>query len=228
LLTRFARCAEPPVVVDLGCGTGLSTRPWVGHARQIIGVDCSAAMLEEARRSDPTLTWVLGRAEETTLGTASADIVVAVQSFHWMDPRRTLPEIARILRPGGVFAAVDTDLPPAIHPELDRVFEQFLTRAAASFDDPTPRWSKTTHLERLYESGLFRHVREVQLHRVEQGDAERFVGLAESAVELPRLLALGTTAEDLGLDALRDAAERILGRKGADWLFGFLVRIAVK
>ena len=42
---------------------------------------------------------------------ASADIVTCSQSFHWMEPEPTLAEIARILRPGGVFAAYDYDWP---------------------------------------------------------------------------------------------------------------------
>ncbi|MGH7866895.1 MAG: class I SAM-dependent methyltransferase, partial [Candidatus Dormibacteraceae bacterium] len=45
----------------------------------------------------------------TGLPEACADVVTCVQAFHWMDPEIVLPEVARILRPGGVFAAVDYD-----------------------------------------------------------------------------------------------------------------------
>src|SRR5262249_48629656 len=48
----------------------------------------------------------------------------AAQSFHWMEPTATLAEIARILRPGGLFAAYDYDWPPAIQWELDRLAQE--------------------------------------------------------------------------------------------------------
>ena len=38
--------------------------------------------------------------------------MVAVQAMHWMEPTTTHAEVARILRPGGVFAIVDADWPP--------------------------------------------------------------------------------------------------------------------
>ena len=48
----------------------------------------------------------------TGLPDASADVVIAVQAMHWMEPVSTLAEVARILRPGGVFASFDADWPP--------------------------------------------------------------------------------------------------------------------
>jgi hypothetical protein len=41
-------------------------------------------------------------------------VVLAVQALHWMEPTATFAEVARILRPGGVFAAIDCDWPPAV------------------------------------------------------------------------------------------------------------------
>lgn len=54
-----------------------------------------------------------GHGHRTGLPAGCADIVIAVQAFHWMAPEPTLAEIARILQPHGVFAAIDTDWPPA-------------------------------------------------------------------------------------------------------------------
>jgi SAM-dependent methyltransferase len=56
--------------------------------------------------------YVPGRAEATGLADASADVVLAVQAMHWMEPEPTLREVARLLRPGGVLAVVDADWPP--------------------------------------------------------------------------------------------------------------------
>jgi ubiquinone/menaquinone biosynthesis C-methylase UbiE len=185
-------------------------------------------MLTEARKTFAEARWVLGEACATGLPSAGADIVVAAQALHWMEPSTTLCEVARILRPGGVFAAVDTRFPPVIDPELDVVFDEFLTRAAEAVDSNAPRWSKEQHLGRLKQSGLFRHVREVQLHTIERGDARRFVGFAQTSVDLPRLLKLGLSEDQLGLTALRAASERIIGGREIDWVFGYQVRVAVR
>src|SRR5215212_11882315 len=48
VLCRYARVERPALVVDLGCGTGLSTRAWAGVAERAIGVEPNAAMLAAA------------------------------------------------------------------------------------------------------------------------------------------------------------------------------------
>src|SRR3984893_18785877 len=62
-----------------------------------------------------------GVAHRTGLPDGCADIVTCAQSLHWMEPTSTLAEVARILRPGGLFAAYDYDWPPTLHWELDRL-----------------------------------------------------------------------------------------------------------
>ena len=56
-----------------------------------------------------------GTAESLPLGDASVDGVFGAQMWHWTDPVKALPEIARVLRPGGRFAIVwnvrDTSVP---------------------------------------------------------------------------------------------------------------------
>ena len=47
---------------------------------------------------------VAGSAEAMPLAAGSVDVVLAGQAFHWFEPDRAVPEIARVLRPGGVLA----------------------------------------------------------------------------------------------------------------------------
>jgi SAM-dependent methyltransferase len=233
LLTRFARCTEPPIVVDLGCGTGLSTWAWLGHARQVIGVDRSGPMPEQARQASRDVHRKCCDTTWTGLPSGSADIVVAVQSVDWREPRATLTEVARLLRPGGVFAAVDTALPPAIDPELDVLFEEFMVRASQrlrgdALRDESQRWDEREQLQQMRESGLFRHTRAIELHSIERGDARRLLGLARTAVDMAKLREAGVSDQQLSLDALGAVATRIMGERDHDWVFGFRVRIAVK
>jgi SAM-dependent methyltransferase len=112
LLARYAR-SEQPVVVDLGSGTGLSSRWAAGWAARVIGVEPNDDMRAVAVAHDTAgVEYVAGVSHATGLPTASADVVLAVQAMHWMEPSSTHAEVARILRPGGVFAVVDADWPP--------------------------------------------------------------------------------------------------------------------
>jgi SAM-dependent methyltransferase len=49
----------------------------------------------------PGVRTAVAGAEEIPLADASVDVVIAAQAFHWFDLDRALPEIARVLRPGG-------------------------------------------------------------------------------------------------------------------------------
>ena len=116
VITRYAGGDRPVLVVDLGCGTGLSTRWAAGWASEVIGVEPSDDMrVRAASMTDlPNVRYVDGWSNATDLADGSADIVLTVQALHWMEPSSTFTEVARILRPGGVFAALDCDWPPSV------------------------------------------------------------------------------------------------------------------
>src|SRR5262245_57888935 len=103
---RWLTGAEPCDVVDLGAGTGKLTRSLVGLGHRVIAVEPLPGMLEQLRGAVPRATALSGSAEAIPLADASADVVVCAQSFHWFDHETALPEIARVLRPGGRLALV--------------------------------------------------------------------------------------------------------------------------
>ncbi|MEP7112324.1 MAG: methyltransferase domain-containing protein [Ilumatobacteraceae bacterium] len=115
VITAYAG-GRPAVAVDLGCGTGLSTRWAAGWSSEVIGVEPSDDM--RARAADVTtranIRYIDGWSSATDLPDGCADVVLAVQALHWMEPTGTFDEAARLLRPGGVFAALDCDWPPSI------------------------------------------------------------------------------------------------------------------
>jgi SAM-dependent methyltransferase len=115
LLARYAATggSARPVVVDLGSGTGLSSRWAATWAQLVIGVEPNDDMRAVAEaHATPGVTYVRGTSDATGLAGAVADVVLAVQAMHWMEPASTHAEVSRILRPGGVFAIVDADWPP--------------------------------------------------------------------------------------------------------------------
>jgi SAM-dependent methyltransferase len=92
-------------LLDLGAGTGKLTAALVSHGT-VTAVEPDPAMLAELRSRFPTITATEGSAEEIPLPDRSVDAVLVGQAWHWFAPERTLPEIARVLRPGGVLAAL--------------------------------------------------------------------------------------------------------------------------
>ena len=224
LLCRLAGVERPRLVVDLGSGTGLSTEVWADRADAVVGIEPSPDMrMVAASRAPSNVRYLDAEATSIGLPDASADVVTASQSLHWMEPEPTFAEVARILRPGGVFAAYDYDWPPTIHPEVDAALEECVRRSA--FWGPA---EKERHLERMRSSGRFRYPKEVLLHGEEEGGAERVVGLASTAGPVARRLAEGATEEELGLTELRAAAERVLGGRAVPWLVSYRVRLGFK
>jgi SAM-dependent methyltransferase len=95
---------EALVVVDLGAGTGKLTRGVAALGREVVAVEPSEEMTARLRAVVPGARVLAGSAEEIPLADGSADAVVAGQAYHWFDPEPTHAEVARVLKPGGVFA----------------------------------------------------------------------------------------------------------------------------
>jgi len=96
LLPRDAR-----QVLDLGAGTGKLTARLVQRGLDVVAVDPIPDMLEVLRAALPDTRALLGTAEDIPLPDNSVDTVLVAQAWHWVDPERAIPEVARVLRPGG-------------------------------------------------------------------------------------------------------------------------------
>jgi len=232
LLCRYSRADRPRLVVDLGCGTGLSTRAWSGAAERAIGIEPNPAMLAAAEPARG-VEYREAFAAETGLDDGCADIVTCSQSLHWMEPEPTFAEAARILRPGGVFGAYDYDWPPVVDPEVDDAFLAYQgrrrdVRRARRIQQGADRWAKEQHLGRMRASGRFRYCSEALLHSIEEGDAERVGGFARS-FGLPFVDISDEQLErELRIDELDAVARRVLGNRTVPFLFGYRVRIGVR
>jgi ubiquinone/menaquinone biosynthesis C-methylase UbiE len=236
LLTQLIGVRHPALVVDVGSGTGLSTAIWGERAQQVIGIEPNADMRKEAVRKVEGLPYAAhieyreGTAQQTGLPDGCADIVTIAQAFHWMEPTATLTEIARILRPGGMFAAYDYDAPPAIHWELDLLAQEGTLRLVdlvreRGLTQSLKIWPKNKTLDPLRESGHFRFTREALLHHIEQGDAARYLEMMQSNAISSQFQ---FTEQEIGFDRLRQAALQYIGPEPIPWYFSYRVRIGIK
>jgi SAM-dependent methyltransferase len=94
-----------PFVLDLACGTGISTRQLAAGGVEVIGCDIDPLMLRYAVvRSGAGGRFVIGRAEGIPFKDGAFDAVTCFCGYHWFDPARALPEMARVLRSDGRIA----------------------------------------------------------------------------------------------------------------------------
>ena len=117
----------PRAVLDVGCGTGRLLEAAAGRWPEaaLTGVDVSANMVIEAQRKhvgDARFTFQRGDASALPLEEGSFDAAFSTMSFHhWGDQAAGLLEMARVLRPGGLFVLADVDAPLLwlLHPILN-------------------------------------------------------------------------------------------------------------
>jgi malonyl-CoA O-methyltransferase len=99
---------KPEIVIDLGAGTGHGSRALQDRYRQaqVVAVDLSIGMLEQARRQQRFLKRfgrVASDAQALAFKNASADLIFSNLMLHWCsDPDDAFQELARVLKPGGL------------------------------------------------------------------------------------------------------------------------------
>lgn len=108
-------------VLDLACASGGLTRRLAQDGRVVVGLDPSASNLEQARahRGGP---WVQADVNHLPFDDGSFDTVVTCLGMGMtVNRRRLLGEVSRVLRPGGVFAALLPSLRPLNRSDLTLV-----------------------------------------------------------------------------------------------------------
>lgn len=92
---------RPQRILELGAGTGKLTARLVALDHDVVATDPSDAMLARLVEEVPGAHVAQTQAEAIPLRTSTVDLVVAAQCMHLIDHERALPEIARVLKPGG-------------------------------------------------------------------------------------------------------------------------------
>ena len=197
---RWLAGDEPRDVVDLGAGTGKLTRALVALGHRVTAIEPLPEMLELLPAAAPGAFAILGNAEIIPLPDAHADVVTCAQSFHWFDHPVALPEIARVLRPGGRLAYVWNS-------RDDR--EPWVARLSTLIGSETV--SRADSVLPVAESGLYEPVETAVFHFEQILDRERLLDLVLSRSYCAKLPPADRTPI---LDAVGELYDEIAGPDG--------------
>lgn len=226
---------NPELVVDMGCGTGLSTEPWQEVSDRIIGIEPSKDMLSIAeKKANSKISFVNAFSDCTGLNDSCADAVVCSQSFHWMEPKSTLKEVNRILKKGGVFATIDCDWPPVTKWEAEQAYMQLYNKVeqleaqVPEIKNSFIRYPKSKHLDNIIESGYFIYAREILFCNSEPCTKERFCNIILSQGSTQAVLKKCPDLIEKELNEFYEKINSCFDDKIFDIEFCYKMRIGVK
>jgi SAM-dependent methyltransferase len=159
---RWLLPEDAKLVVELGAGTGKLTRAVAALGGRVVAVEPDPRMLTVLRGLG--LEGVQGSAESIPFGDAAADGVVAGSSLHWFELDLALPEIHRVLKPGGRFA-FGWNHRDDRHPAIARMGEAVY---AAQSRTRGPRWRSRDWAGELTASRLFENVEHALFEHVHE------------------------------------------------------------
>lgn len=99
-------------VLDLAAGTGMLTRILAERVDEVLAVEPDGRMRQVLVETCRLAEVFEGTAENIPLPDSRVDAVLVSAAWHWMTPHLALPEIARVLKPGGTFGLL------WVHPDV--------------------------------------------------------------------------------------------------------------
>ena len=172
-------------VVDVGCGTGISTRLLAERGLRVIGVDPNLDMLSTAKEtafnSPIPIEYRQGEAEAAGLDSSVAKAVTAFQAFHWFKGEAALAEFHRVLVPSGWLALVWNDRDDS--DPLTAAYHKILSSSREG-QKIADSWRTSSAI--LNNSPWFEPPRTFTLPSEQSLDEEGLIGRAMSASYAPR------------------------------------------
>lgn len=146
-------------VLDVGCAGGFMAEAIATKGAKVTGIDPAsdaiAAAREHARNSGLDIDYDVGVGEELPYGDGEFDAVVCVDVLeHVRDLSQTIAEIARVLKPGGVFAFDTINRNPIARLATITIAEDILRLLPRGTHDPEMYIRPRELLGELSEAGL--------------------------------------------------------------------------
>lgn len=130
--------------IEFGCGTGLYTKEFVRHNRNLLATDISESMLAEAKQYCPNARFSEIDARRTHICYEAYDVVLSAFVLQHVDTTLVLPEMYRILKVGGSFGAFVPNIVNLLHYSRARVgiMRKILKEDSQSIDFDRWEWQR--------------------------------------------------------------------------------------
>ena len=106
-LTALGRTSPFHNALDVGCGSGVSTRALEGIAENVLGIEPAEAMIPWAARTAPQAQFQVATAEALPVADHSLDLITVAGALNYADLDRFFPEASRVLTTDGVLLVYD-------------------------------------------------------------------------------------------------------------------------
>jgi ubiquinone/menaquinone biosynthesis C-methylase UbiE len=187
-------------VLEVGCGTGQLTESLARYGFRLTAIDIGPSMVAAARRrlDGPALSLQVSSFEDFAAADASFDLIVSGTAFHWVDPEVMFRKPARLLRPGGWLALLETGerYDDPFGAALPGMWAARSDDAVAWVRQPQPHFADT---EVIAGTGLF----ETAIHKTH---TQRIVRPAETVVGVENTRATSLSWPD---DIRREFTEQL-------------------
>lgn len=172
-------------IVELGAGTGKFSKIASVYCNKIYYVEPNIDMINKGKEycnDCYNITFVNSSAENTKLPSYIADIIFAVQSFHWFDKFTVKEEVKRILKPSGYFAIIWNDWEDENN-EFSKKYFKYVSEwntklTGRKYQHKNVDDRKNFFKDGMYASHIFIHSKQYNL--------EMLVGLSKSLSYAPK------------------------------------------
>lgn len=175
------------ITADVGAGTGKLTENLIELGFKGVAVEPNDAMRKEGQRllGDIPFKWSKGSGEKNGLPSNSMDWILMGSSFHWTDPKKSLKESHRILKPRGFFVALwnPRDLESSkFHMEIEKWIYKRLPNLKRSSSGSSKHMKDLDHI--LVQENYFKDVTFMEESYQVEMTPDRYLGLWKSVNDI--------------------------------------------
>jgi len=154
--------SQKPLVIDLGCGTGIITRQLATRGAIVTGTDIDSRMIEQARQHQHEhINYLVAPTEKLPFPDSTFDAATAFSAFHWFANIDALTEIKRVLKGKGVFFVANRN-------QVGDIRKKYLDILRSFTDEPLPSAKRDYKPADLLRSTGFTNVEEKKSPIVEK------------------------------------------------------------
>jgi len=157
----LARLSTEDRILEVGCGTGLATRPFAQRGYNLLSIDIGPDMVELAERnlsSYPNVTLQCVSFEDLDKSAGDFDLMISASAFHWIDPKTGYQLVANRLARSGAMAIFTHYHPPPYEGFFDAVqdvYQRVVPEWPAPREGAPIETTISKHNDAIYRSGAF-------------------------------------------------------------------------